>query len=73
MITITQVTRDPFARMELMRECTPERAKDGTTCKNCGSFGAKFRYVWVPDDRPEPIFKMEPYFCSRVCYEEHQT
>lgn len=73
MRTVTQINRDPFARMSLMRQCTSERAKDGTTCKNCGRFGAKFQYVWVSDDRPETRFFMEPYFCSAECYKEHQT
>jgi hypothetical protein len=58
----TQVNRDPFARMSLMRE----KYEGNQSCAWCGQ-KAKFTYHWK-DDSNRPNYSSSRPFCSVSCY-----
>ena len=51
-MTYTQVSRDPFARADLMRATVPASLR--TPCVWCGSRPGRFVYWWEPDGLRAP-------------------
>lgn len=62
----TTLTRDPFARTELVRSTMAQRDRVAP-CNECGTQHARFQYAVVSDDAPHRARWSRP-FCSVTCY-----
>jgi hypothetical protein len=68
---ITSISRDPFARGDVVRETILPRYR--SSCAWCGSRPGRFRYGWSDDGRPADIGWSNREFCSIDCHRSYNS